>query len=129
LDSTRTKISRILPTDGRQFSFKYEYDFGDSWDHEVLLEGCPAVDPKAKFPQCVEGKRACPPEDVGGARSYAVFLEAIADERHAQHKEMLEWIGGPFDPEAFENERATKAMRQGLPDWREMEEDWLIDGE
>lgn len=130
LDSTRTKFSTILPTDGKPFSFQYEYDFGDCWEHEVLFEGCPPVDPKAKYPLCLEGERACPPEDCGGARGYADFLEAIGDKGHKQHDEMLEWIGGSFDPAAFDPETATANMKNGLPDWRESEDDdWLWYGE
>lgn len=130
LDSTRTKVSSILPTDGKPFSFKYEYDFGDCWEHEVLFEGCPPVDPKAKYPLCLEGERACPPEDCGGAGGYADFLEAIGDGGHKQHDEMLESIGGSFDPEAFDPVTATASMKKGLPDWRESEDDdWLLYGE
>lgn len=125
-DSTATNVSQILPASGKSFRFKYEYDFGDSWEHEILFEGCPAVDRKAKYPLCVEGKRACPPEDCGGPWGYADLLEALRDQRHEQHAEMVEWIGEDFDPESFEPAAATKCMRKGLPDWRKMDDDdWL----
>ena len=55
----------------------YEYDFGDSWQHEITLEKTLEPEPKVKYPRCVEGARACPPEDCGGAWGYADFLEAI----------------------------------------------------
>src|SRR5262249_37655904 len=58
-DSTTTKVSEILPKKGKRFRFRYEYDFGDGWEHEVLFEGSPPVDPKAMYPVCVEGERAC----------------------------------------------------------------------
>lgn len=99
--------------------FRYEYDFGDSWEHEVLFEGCPAVDPKASYPLCLEGARACLPEDVGGVWGYADFVEALADPKHEQHDEFVEWAGR-FMGEAFDAKKATKAMRKGLPDWRSM---------
>lgn len=119
VDSTCTKISDIVPKNGKRFGFKYEYDFGDSWEHEVLFEGCPAVDPKASYPLCLEGARACPPEDVGGVWGYSDFLEALADPKHEQHDEFVEWAGR-FKPEAFNAKKATTAMKKGLPDWRSM---------
>lgn len=69
---------------------------------------------------CVDGARACPPEDVGGTWGYADFVEAMQDECHERHDEMLEWVGGSFDPEAFDLAAATKSMKKGLPDWRRM---------
>lgn len=119
VDSTCTKISDLVPKNGKRTGFKYEYDFGDSWEHEVLFEGCPEVDPKAKYPLCLEGARACPPEDVGGVWGYADFLEALADPKHEQHDDFMEWAGR-FKPEAFDAKKATKAMKKGSPDWRSM---------
>jgi hypothetical protein len=121
-DSTTTMLSEILPKTGKRFAFKYEYDFGDSWEHEVLFEGNPTADPKVKYPLCVEGERACPPEDCGGIGGYGDFLEAICDPKHKEHESMLEWVGGGFDPEAFDPKRATKEMKKGLPDWRSMDD-------
>ena len=123
-DSTTTMLSAVLPKTGKRFAFKYEYDFGDSWEHELMFEGAPPVDPKAKYPLCVEGERACPPEDCGGVWGYASFLEAISDPQHEEHDHMLDWIGGAFDPEKFDPKTATKEMRKGLPDWRSMEDDF-----
>jgi hypothetical protein len=117
-DSTTTRISDILPETGRRFRFEYEYDFGDSWNHEVLFEGVVRADPKAKYPLCLEGERACPPEDCGGIWGYPDFVEAIQNPDHERHEELLEWVGGRFDPEEFDPAKATKAMRKGLPDWR-----------
>lgn len=115
-DSTTTLLGYILPTNGKRFSFVYEYDFGDSWDHEVLFEGVVQAEAKVKYPLCLEGARACPPEDCGGIWGYADFLEAISNKKHEQHEELLEWIGGRFDPEEFDPAKATKAMKKGLPD-------------
>ena len=69
---------------------------------------------------CLEGKRACPPEDVGGPYGYQEYLEAMADPKHEQHEEFMEW-SGRFAPEKFDAKAATKAMQKGLPNWREME--------
>lgn len=118
-DSTTTVLSGILPKTGKRFSFKYEYDFGDGWEHEVLYEGSPPLEKGKKYPFCLEGERACPPEDVGGVWGYAEFLEAIADPKHEQHDDFVEWAG-EFDPDDFDPKKATKEMKKGLPDWRMM---------
>jgi hypothetical protein len=114
-----TKISEIVPKNGKRFHFVYEYDFGDGWEHEVLFEGCLRAEKGVRYPLCVEGERACPPEDVGGVWGYVEYLEALADPKHEQHHDMLQWRG-PFDAEQFLAEKTTKAMRRGLPDWRRM---------
>ena len=71
----------------------------------------PPNDPKAKYPLCLEGERACPPEDVGGTWGYEEYLEAMADPDHERHDEFMGWRG-PFDPEAFDPKKATKEMRK-----------------
>lgn len=119
-DSTTTKLSDILPRTGRRFRFEYQYDFGDGWRHEVLFEGCLRAEQGRRYPVCLEGARACPPEDVGGTWGYEEFLEAVRDEDHEQHEDMLRWAGRRFDPEAFDPARSTKRMWRGLPDWRRM---------
>jgi hypothetical protein len=112
-DATTSMLSDILPDKGKKFAFKYTYDFGDDWNHIIQFEGRPAPEPKAKYPLCVEGERACPPEDVGGVPGYYYCLEALADPKHEAHAEMKEWIGR-FDPEKFDAKRVTKAMRKGI---------------
>ena len=116
-DSTNTKLSDVLPKSGKRFRFEYEYDFGDGWEHEILFEGCLRVEKGARYPLCVEGERACPPEDVGGTYGYQEYLEAMADPKHERHDECMEWRG-PSDPEAFDAKAMTKKMRRGLPNWR-----------
>jgi Plasmid pRiA4b ORF-3-like protein len=119
-DSTSTMLSEILPRSGQRFRFEYEYDFGDGWQHEILFEGRLKVEPGKRYPLCLEGARACPPEDVGGVMSYADFLRAISDPDDDQHDQFLTWVGGQFDPEAFSPVAATRRMKQGLPDRRRM---------
>ena len=118
-DSTTTMLSEVLPTTGKRFAFKYEYDFGDGWEHEILYEGSPSLEKGKKYPLCLEGERACPPEDVGGVWGYSDFLEAIADPKHEQHDDFVEWAG-EFDPAEFDPKKATREMKKGLPDWRNM---------
>jgi hypothetical protein len=119
VDSTVTKISDILPKDGKRFHLLYKYDFGDGWGHEVLFEGCLKAEKGGRYPLCVEGEMNCPLEDVGGVWGYLEFLEALADPKHEQHDEFMEW-SGDFDPEEFDAEKTTKVMRRGLPDWKHM---------
>ena len=119
-DSTTTLLSEILPRDGTPMTIEYEYDFGDGWRHEISFEGRPLAESKGRYPACLDGEGACPPEDVGGVWGYGDFLESIADPDHEEHDELLQWAGGHFDPEAFSPAAATRRMKQGLPDWRSM---------
>jgi hypothetical protein len=119
LDSTQTLLSALLPADGESLSLEYHYDFGDNWIHDVLFEGSPPPTQNVTYPQCLEGERACPPEDVGGIDGYADYLEALADPNHEEHRPMLDW-NGPFNPNAFDPRLATQLMQEGLPDWRKM---------
>ncbi|TWU08367.1 Plasmid pRiA4b ORF-3-like protein [Stieleria varia] len=96
VDSTVTKISKIVPKNGKRFQFLYEYDFGDGWEHEVLFEGCLRSEKGGRYPLCVEGERNCPPEDVGGVWGYAEFLEAFANPKHEQHDDFVEWAPKPY---------------------------------
>ncbi len=109
-DARKVRLAEIAPQ--AKTKFRYEYDFGDSWDHDVLVEKILPPDPKLKHPVCLAGKRACPPEDVGGVWGYAEFLEAIADPEHEEHEMYLEWIGGEFDPEAFDLEAVNRDLRR-----------------
>jgi hypothetical protein len=119
IDSTVAKLSEVVAEDGGRFRFLYEYDFGDGWAHEILFEGCVRAEPTGGYPLCVEGARACPPEDVGGVGGYEEFLEALADPKHERHDELLEW-SGPFSSEKFDPKEATRHMKRGLPNWRAM---------
>jgi hypothetical protein len=91
--------------------FTYNYDFGDDWRHEILVEKILPPGEGVGFALCVDGKRACPPEDCGGPWGYAEFVDAISDPSHEQHKELLEWVGGEFDPEEFDPEEVNKRLR------------------
>lgn len=86
--------------DERRFAF--DYDFGDSWEHDVVVEDLTWSHFGLKYAVCLDGQNACPPDDVGGTDGYSAFLEAVADPRHEEHDELLEWAGGPFDPSAFD---------------------------
>jgi hypothetical protein len=92
--------------------FLYTYDMGDGWEHQLVVEAVTDAETKRpRWARCLAGARACPPEDVGGTGGYEYFLEAIRDPKHKEHKEMLEWIGGEFDPEAFSVAEADEALK------------------
>ncbi len=81
----------------------YEYDFGDSWEHIVMVEKIlPADSSKPATAVCLAGSRACPPEDCGGIGGYLELLKVLKNRRHPEHRNMKEWLGRPFDPEFFD---------------------------
>lgn len=87
---------------GSNTEFDYEYDFGDSWRHRIVVEGMGNPELTLTLPACLAGENACPPEDVGGVTGYAEFVEALADPEHEQHNDYRTWIGGIFDPAGFD---------------------------
>jgi hypothetical protein len=88
----------------------YEYDFGDGWEHNILLEKILPFDVKQKLPICLGGERSGPPEDCGGFSGYEVLLEAIKNPDHPEHEEMLDWVGEDFDPEYFNLNEINKEL-------------------
>lgn len=104
-------LSELLEIRPERARWLYEYDFGDDWRHEIVFEGYPPRAPKTKYPLCLEGARACPPEDCGGPWGYMNLLHVLADEEHPDHDDMLEWCG-PLEPEQFDAAAATRAMRR-----------------
>jgi len=80
----------------------YVYDFGDYWEHTVVLEKILPADPKADYPCCIAGKRNGPPDDVGGIPGYEEFVSIMKNPRHKEYDEMVEWYGGTYDPEEFD---------------------------
>jgi hypothetical protein len=90
--------------------FKYVYDFGDNWEHLIQIEKVLEADPTVEYPRCVNGSRHGPPEDCGGPWGYADFLEAIQNPDHPEHEEMLDWVGGEFDPEAFDLDEVNEEL-------------------
>jgi hypothetical protein len=95
-----------------QRRFIYEYDFGDGWEHDVVVEDRTQPLLGLKFGVCIDGQNACPPEDVGGPWGYANMLQAITDPAHEEHDSYLRWVGGSFDPAAFELSEANSALQR-----------------
>jgi hypothetical protein len=106
---------RKLVNMGPETRFTYEYDFGDSWNHEIVLEEKLEAEPGLAYPRCIEGQRACPPEDCGGVWGYVDLLAAIADPEHDEHMETKEWLGDEFDPAHFD----LVAVNAALARWSE----------
>ncbi len=96
----------------------YEYDFGDSWLHEIRFEGIDEVEERAGSPRCIGGSRRCPPENCGGAHRYEELLSALADAEHPDHDSWLERCGGSYDPEVFE--AAEIEFEDPQKRWREL---------
>ena len=103
-DEAKYRLDQVLKKEKDKLN--YTYDFGDGWEHEVVLEKILPFETGIALPVCLEGSRACPPEDIGGIGGYAMFLDAISDPEHPEHESMLEWIAedidGDFDPEYFD---------------------------
>jgi hypothetical protein len=89
----------------------YTYDMGDTWEHLLQIEKVLEAESGVRYPRCVVGKRACPPEDCGGPWCYDDFLDAIQNPADERHEELLEWVGGEFDPEAFDLEQVNERLR------------------
>ena len=90
----------------------YNYDFGDEWEHAIRVENISGdLKRYPTKPVCLDGARRCPPEDCGGPGGYETLLEAIRNKKHPQHKELLTWIGGSFDPEFFDVDAVNTALR------------------
>lgn len=97
------RLGDLIKQKGR--TFRYLYDFGDGWEHELVLEESRYFNPELRTkPACLEGERACPPEDVGGVPGYFEFLNALKDPNHEEHERYTQWSGGNFDSERFDLE-------------------------
>lgn len=108
LDDRKGKLNRLLYTGQR---FTYQYDFGDSWQHKIYVEKIEERSEPMGSAWIIDGKRACPPEDVGGAGGYSDFLMTLQDEPDSQEAaDYLRWVGGSFDPEAFDQRMANATL-------------------
>ena len=110
VDYKKMKISDLLKNEKEKIT--YEYDFGDSWYHDVILEKILPVDEKLKYPVCLAGKMNCPPEDCGGVWGYSDMLEILKQPDHEEYDSYIEWLGGPFDPEHFDKDIVNEMLRE-----------------
>ena len=107
-DDRKSRLEQVAPNVGAVMT--YLYDFGDGWRHKIVVEEIQPAD-KPVVPACLDGERACPPEDVGGPWRYTDYLAAISDPAHPEHDELLDWRG-PFDPEAFDLDRVNRQLKR-----------------
>jgi hypothetical protein len=116
-DERKATVATVLPRPGTKM--RWDYDFGDGWEHDILVEAIEPAAPDVVYPRCTAGRRACPPEDCGGPWGYADLLEALGDAAHPDHESMREWAPPDFDPAEFDAAEVSEAMRQARP--------WLLD--
>ena len=106
------KLSAVADWPGDRF--RYEYDFGDSWEHDIVVEAVQPAESGVAYPRCTGGRRACPPEDSGGVWGYSELLNVLANPRHEDHRQMLSWLGlesaADFDPDRFDPAVASRYL-------------------
>lgn len=107
-DGTKARLADVAPRPGDRL--RYRYDFGDNWEHEIVVEAVGPPDPDTRYPVCLGGERAGPPEDSGGPIGYTDMLQAMADDQHPRHDDVMLWLGGPIDPEAFDLELVNRRL-------------------
>lgn len=118
LDSNLTKINELFDSND---SCEYEYDFGDSWEHEIIIEKRLKDTKNNRVPECLDGARQRPPEDVGGTGGYENFLNIIRDKKNPERKEMLSWAekdtkGRIFDPDYFSTSEVNRRLLYAMED-------------
>ena len=111
-DSRIVKLSEIFTEPGQKFT--YMYDFGDNWEHSIILEKI--ADEKIIRAMCVDGKGACPPEDCGGIPGYYNMVEILSDPKHPEYKETRKWLGmkknQTWDVDAFDKSAANDRIQE-----------------
>jgi hypothetical protein len=107
-DETRVTLDGLIKSGVARFA--YTYDFGDNWEHALVIEkSLPAVEALSR-PICTAGKRKCPPEDCGGPWGYRELLDVLANPAHPEHAERREWLGEDFDPDDFHPDSADAML-------------------
>jgi len=106
-DETKFRLTDLRTAAKR---IDYEYDFGDSWEHELVIEASTVAADDGVYPACIAGEGACPPEDCGGSYGFAELKELLAGPPSAEREEMLEWAGGDYDPTRFDLAAANAAV-------------------
>ena len=107
-NENRTELGELIWTVGARLL--YEYDFGDGWQHELVLEEILLGDESFRQ-MCVVGQRCCPPEDCGGPQGFAELIEALGDADHPDHQEVSEWLGD-FVPDSFSVKDINRKLRR-----------------
>lgn len=123
LVSGKYRLGALIKKKGR--TFRYLYDFGDSWEHELVLEESHYFNPELRTEMaCLEGERACPPEDVGGIPGFLEFCKALKDTNHEEHESYMEWFGGNYDSECFDVDAVNWELMKYLRWSRDRYQNW-----
>lgn len=109
VDYEKIRIDDLLKKENEKIV--YEYDFGDSWEHDVILEKIHPSDDEFKYPICLAGKMNCPPEDCGGVWGYADMLAVLKQPDHEEYENYIDWLGDDFDPKYFDVEEVNEMLR------------------
>ena len=110
IDYRKVKLDRVITAPKQKFS--YEYDFGDGWEHTIVLEKILPKEMQAKHPVCIDGKRNCPPEDCGGIPGYEDLCDIMQKPKSKNYREMIEWLGEVYDPEKFDLESINDMLKE-----------------
>jgi len=108
-DEKKFRLKRVIP--GEKFKFTYEYDFGDGWDHTILVEKILRPAEELKAPVCLKGKRSVPPEDCGGKGGYHKVLKALKNPSRPENAQLLEWLD-KYDPEYFDADKVNERLKK-----------------
>lgn len=123
LEGGKYRLGDLIKQKGR--TFRYLYDFGDGWDHQVSLVNSRYFNPEQQVElTCIEGERACPPEDVGGVPGYDEFCKALKDPNHEEHESYMKWSGGNYDSERFETDVINWELMKYLRWSRDRYQSW-----
>lgn len=123
LECGRYRLGDLVKQKGR--TFLYLYDFGDGWEHELVLEESRYYNPERQIKlACLEGERACPPEDVGAIPGYFEFCNALKDPNHQEHESYMEWSGGDYDSERFDSDSVNWELMKYLRWSRDRYQSW-----
>ena len=109
LDEKKVRLKKLNLEEKDKFI--YTYDFGDNWEHVILVEKILPMDAEAQYPICLKGKRSCPPEDCGVPWGYMDLLDVLNDPNDPEYDERIEWIGDDFDSELFDVEKINWKLR------------------
>lgn len=110
VDYRRIKLDSLFNTP--KSNFIYEYDFGDGWEHSIVIEKILPRKKNTYYPICIDGKRSCPPEDCGGTFGYENLITIINNPEHEEYDEMMEWLGDYFDPKEFNIDEVNEFLRE-----------------
>lgn len=110
IDSRKVRLDKILKREKSKID--YEYDFGDGWEHSIILEKILSRDNQLQIPSCIKGKRNCPPEDCGGIWGYSDMLHILKEPKHDEYESYISWLGEVFDPEYFDKNEINKRLKE-----------------